>query len=75
MSLLTRAQKDGKLPGDQDPVVVVAPNPFAALGGNTNEIGGGVGLLRKPSAAERSLTFLFSHPGNHKVWLEGPSGV
>ncbi|KNE93094.1 hypothetical protein PSTG_13483 [Puccinia striiformis f. sp. tritici PST-78] len=44
-------QKDAKLPGDREPAVAVAPNPFAALGGDTNEASGN-GLSRKPSTAE-----------------------
>jgi hypothetical protein len=50
-------QKDAKLLSNQEPVVAVAPNTFAALGGiNTNKVGGGVGLLQKLSAAELVLT-------------------
>ncbi|PLW34006.1 hypothetical protein PCASD_22346 [Puccinia coronata f. sp. avenae] len=49
-------QKDAKLPSDREPAVAVAPNPFAALGGNTNEIGSGAGLPRKPSVAELAPT-------------------
>ncbi|PLW32456.1 hypothetical protein PCASD_17953 [Puccinia coronata f. sp. avenae] len=49
-------QKDAKLPTEREPAVAVAPNPFAALGGDTNEIGGGAGLSRKPSAAELAPT-------------------
>ncbi|KAA1106796.1 hypothetical protein PGTUg99_004160 [Puccinia graminis f. sp. tritici] len=44
--------KDAKLPSDREPAVAVAPNPFAALGGDTHEATSGNGLSRKPSAAE-----------------------
>ncbi|PLW26338.1 hypothetical protein PCANC_22904 [Puccinia coronata f. sp. avenae] len=47
---------DGKLPVNQEPAVTIAHNPFAALGGDTNKIGGGAGLLPKPSAAELAPT-------------------
>lgn len=47
--------KDGKLPTDREPAVMVAPNPFAALGADTNDTGSG-GLTRKPSAAELQPT-------------------
>lgn len=47
--------KDAKLSADREPAVAVAPNPFAALGGDTTE-SSGPGLTRKPSAAELAPT-------------------
>jgi len=47
--------KDAKLTADREPAVAVAPNPFAALGGDTTETSG-PGLTRKPSAAELAPT-------------------
>lgn len=47
--------KDGKPPTDREPAVAVAPNPFAALGGDPVE-SNTTGLTRKPSSADIAPT-------------------